>query len=92
MSEESDSKKEKEDLIKKQTTNLEQTIKDTAKELEELQKSCLHPKESHKIKDINPEGSSDIRKVCGLCNHIMGYPTKDEMDEWTGNKKEKTKY
>ena len=71
-------------LFRSDVEELEQVIKKTTKELDELQKNCSHPKESVKIKDINPESSSDIRKICGICNHILGYPSKEEMDKWTG--------
>ena len=80
-----DPKKDKEDQIKKDVENLEQSIKDAQKEIDELQKSCIHPKESVKIKNISPEGVSDLRNVCGICNHIMGYPNKEDMEIWTGS-------
>ena len=86
---ESDSKKEKEEQIKKDVKEIEQTIKDSSKELEDIQNACSHPKESVKINNVNPEGSSDMRNVCGLCSLVLGYPTKDEMDEWTGINKDK---
>lgn len=91
MGEELDNKKEKQMQIKKQSTELEQTIKDSEKELEALQKSCLHPKEDNKFKDINPESASNIRKVCGICGLLLGYPTKEEMEDWTGATREKEK-
>lgn len=83
-------KREKEALIKKQAADLEQKIKDASKELEELQKSCQHPKELQKIKDVGHEGgTAAIRKICGLCSRVLGYPSKDELIDWTGIK-EKT--
>ena len=35
---------------------------------------------------MNPGGSSDIRKYCDLCGHVLGYPNKQEMDAWIGLK------
>lgn len=82
--EEKDHKKEKEEVIKKQATELEKSIKEKVKELQEVQSSCNHPEESIKIKDMNPGGASDIRRYCDLCGHLLGYPTKKELDDWIG--------
>lgn len=84
--EENDHKKEQKEVIKKQATELEKSIKEKTKELQEVQNSCKHPTESVRIKDMNPSGASDIRKYCDLCGHVMGYPNKQEMDDWIGLK------
>jgi len=84
--EENNHKKEQEEVIKKQATELENSIKEKTKELEVVQNSCKHPEESVKIRDINPGGASDIRKYCDLCGHVLGYPNKQEMDNWIGLK------
>ena len=84
-------KKDKDQEIKDQAVKLEQKIKDSTKELEEIQKECLHPEESQIIKNINPTGSSHIRKVCDLCGHVGRYPNQDELDLWTGDTTKKDK-
>lgn len=82
-----DHKKEKEEQIKQQADKLEKSIKDQVKELQDIQYSCAHPKESIKIKDTNPGGASEVRKYCDLCGHVLGYPTKKELDDWVGDTK-----
>ena len=79
---ENNQRKDQNDVIKKQANDLEKTIKEKTKELEVIQDSCNHPKESIKLKDMNPNGSSDIRKYCDLCGHLIGYPSKIEMEDW----------
>lgn len=77
----------KQEDIKQQVNKLEDSIKEQVKELKEIQNACKHPNESIKIKDANPTGASDIRKCCDLCGHVLGYPSKEELDEWCGIKK-----
>jgi len=82
--EEDNHKKDQQEVIKKQASDLEKSIKEKTKELEVVQNSCKHPEESIKLKDINPSGASDIRKYCDSCGHVLGYPSKPEMDNWIG--------
>lgn len=78
--------KEKAESIKKEAEELERTIKDATKALDDLQKTCSHPDEYIKIKDINPENATELRKVCDTCGHVLGYPSKEELEIWTGSK------
>jgi len=87
MSKETSQRKEKEGKIKKDAEELEQVIKESEKELLMIQKNCKHPENEHKLKDVNPEGTADIRNTCGLCGLLLGYPSKEQMDKWTGAKK-----
>jgi len=58
------------------------SIKESEKEILEIQHACSHPKESMKIKDMNKSGISDIRKTCGICKYVLGYPSNEEMNSW----------
>jgi len=77
-----DNEKDKNADIKKQAQKLELDIKEAEKELETVKDKCNHPAEHRKIKDTNPEGSSDLKNTCDLCGHEMGYPSKEELDKY----------
>jgi glutamate formiminotransferase len=62
--------KEKVDQIKKD-------IKSLTSDLEKIQSECKHEKTV--IKFV-PECNS-VRKVCSICEHIIGYPTEQELKD-----------
>ena len=69
----------KDDETKSKADELASQIKDATKELEDLQDNC-----SHKEIDIRPTGENgkDIRRVCITCKRIVGYPTKQDLDDY----------
>jgi hypothetical protein len=70
------------DDIKKKSEEIEKTIKDSKKELEELQGSCNH--EEYSVKQVvKEEGSirTAVQKVCDFCGKHLGYPSPSELKE-----------
>lgn len=74
-------KKTHDDVIER-VNELTSIIKESEREMIEIQHACTHPKENQKVKDINQSGISDIRKICSICKYVLGYPSKDELDNW----------
>jgi hypothetical protein len=68
--------------FKSKVESIQTKISTLTKELKQLREDCSHPKESEVIRDVNPLGSSEVRKVCGLCGHEVGYPTMPELTKW----------
>jgi len=58
---------------------LQQVIKETEKQIEDIQKDCEHVRS---VKNINATGAADLRVVCSKCQHVIGYPTQEEIDKW----------
>ena len=53
------------------------------KEIEILQKSCKHPQKSVKLIRKNVDITSpSLRYVCNECLMVLGYPNKQDIDEF----------
>lgn len=71
---------ERNNELKKKTEELSGKIKETKEELKELRKSCKHSE--YIIKDINHDDSRlELRRVCGSCGEILGFPTKEDLKD-----------
>lgn len=58
-------------------------IKTLEKELDSIQSSCPHQDLSIKNVPQGPENSFCLRKVCSLCQAAIGYPSQEEINEWS---------
>lgn len=71
---------ENDDYIKKKKEELNNNIKNSKKELKMLRMICNHPE--IKVKNINIENSSlELRRVCKICEEILGFPTNKELSD-----------
>lgn len=68
--------------IKSKIESIELQIKNLTFELNSIRAICKHPEEKIIIKDINPSGTSEFRKVCGVCGTPLGWPTSKEILDW----------
>lgn len=74
-------KSNKPDLVKK-TNDLQENIQRLKKELEELQEEC-----NHEESIIKQQMGGKVIKYCKFCNKELGYPSKDELENYLhGNK------
>lgn len=69
--------------ISSNTKKIVEEIKSLEKELEEIQSSCLH--NSYVIKNCpyGPEKSFSLRRVCEVCQMEVGYPSQEEILNWS---------
>lgn len=65
----------------KHADDIKNSIKELEKELETIQKDCLHAQ--YEIKNCPSSTSSfSLKKVCKTCSKEIGYPSQDEVDKW----------
>jgi hypothetical protein len=65
----------------KHADDIKNSIKELEKELETIQKDCLHAQ--YEIKNCPSNTSSfSLKKVCKKCSKEIGYPSQDEVDKW----------
>lgn len=62
---------------KKKINDIKDTIKSLKTDLKELQNTCTHSEDIIKF-DIK---TNSVRKICRICQKIIGYPTEDELRE-----------
>jgi len=62
---------------KKSIPKIKSEIKSLKKEIKEIQSNCTHLEYSVKFDD---DGKS-LRKICKDCEHIVGYPTEQELKD-----------
>jgi len=66
-------------MIDDEMNNLKRQLKDTQKQIDEIQNDCKHPE----IKlMLVPNGTFKVVKVCIVCDAQVGYPTNEERDEF----------
>ena len=78
-----DSTKSQNQDISSTTKKIVNEIKSLEKELMEIQESCSHP--SYTIKNSQSTGDSGfcLRKICDECQAVVGYPSPEEINQWT---------
>lgn len=59
-------------------TQLETEIKRLEKEKSQIQDSCLHKETKVKF----AEGTNEMKLYCKDCNKAIGYPSKEQIDEF----------
>lgn len=52
--------------------------KKVLKEVKEIQKDCAH-KEGYVVKFLSD--TSNVRRFCGACNQVIGYPSEQELKD-----------
>lgn len=70
-----------EEDLKSKVDNLQSQISMLNLELAAIQKLCKHPKEYESIRNSNPGGTFIMRKMCDICQSVIGYPSQDDMDK-----------
>jgi len=62
---------------KKKINDIKDTIKSLKTDLKELQNNCTHSEDTIKFH----AKTNSVRKICNICQKIIGYPTEDELRE-----------
>jgi len=62
--------------------DIEREIKILSEEKKDIQSKCKH--KSRYIKFVN--GTSTLKQFCSECNKEIGYPSKDELDDFLSQK------
>ena len=57
--------------------NLNKKLKSLKKEIQDFQNKCPHPTKSIKVIE-----NGSPRNVCNVCEAVLGWPTKKELDSW----------
>ena len=69
-----------EDDKRQKINSLDTKIKELSKEKESIQDSC-----THKITKVKFEtGTNTMKLYCAECDKEVGYPTKEQIDEFLG--------
>jgi hypothetical protein len=68
--------------LSSQVDQIKTQILELQKQLDKIQTSCNHPREGVIIKNLNPMGTSHIRKICGTCGAAVGFPNSTEIKKW----------
>lgn len=71
--------------ISSTTQKIVNEIKALEKELEGIQTSCTHQKQSLKNCPIGLDNSFSLRKVCDDCQMEIGYPSPEEINKWVSS-------
>jgi hypothetical protein len=72
---------ENDDNLKKKSQQLQLLIEKYKKELDNVRSDCNH--KSKKVKLIVEPGTSGVfRLVCEICDKIVGYPSKSDLDDF----------
>jgi hypothetical protein len=67
------------------TQKIVNEIKSLEKELESLQNSCSHSNYTIKNSPQGPENGFSLRRICDVCQAVLGYPTQEETNKWTSS-------
>ena len=67
-----------EDDKRQKINSLDNQIKELSKEKETIQESCPHKKTKVKFEN----GTNYMRLYCADCDKEVGYPTKEQIDEF----------
>ena len=60
---------------KKKVDEIRDNIKSLKINLKELQKTCTHHDTTIKFH----QKSNSVKKICNICQKVIGYPTEDEL-------------
>jgi hypothetical protein len=82
---ESDSPSSQPQEISSTTQKIVNEIKALEKELEGIQTSCIHQKNSIKNCPTGSDHAFSLRKVCDDCQLEIGYPSQDEINKWVSS-------
>jgi hypothetical protein len=82
---ESDSSSSQPQEISSTTQKIVNEIKALEKELEGIQISCNHQKNSLKNCPSGSDNTFSLRKVCDDCQLEIGYPSQEEINKWVSS-------
>jgi hypothetical protein len=66
-------------MIDDEMNNLKKQLKDTQKQIDEIQNDCRHTETKLALV---PNGTFKVVKKCVDCDATVGYPTTEERDEF----------
>jgi len=72
------------EFISKRVSEIKNTIQELYKELDEITSKCNHS-DGYDIRLITADrnkNSSSLLRICKICKSPIGYPSKEEADEW----------
>lgn len=72
--------------IKERVSVIHSSIKTLKEELVEIEKECKHINYSVNYFSSRP-GAVDIVKICDVCNKNLGFPPKNEVDDFLNKQK-----
>lgn len=72
--------KEEDENLKRKTKDLQLLIEKYKKELDKVRSECNHLDSELKVVQNKSEISGNLRKVCVICNKIVGYPSQSDID------------
>jgi len=82
---ESDSTSSQPQEISSTTQKIVNEIKALEKELEGIQTTCSHQRNSLKNCPTGSDNTFSLRKVCDDCQLEIGYPSQEEINKWVSS-------
>lgn len=82
---ESDSTSSQPQEISSTTQKIVNEIKALEKELEVIQTTCSHQRNSLKNCPTGSDNTFSLRKVCDDCQLEIGYPSQEEINKWVSS-------
>jgi hypothetical protein len=68
----------------KQAEVIKKSIKELEKELDSIQSECNHPE--YIIKNCPTQSTTfQLRRVCTKCTKEIGYPSQEEINNWSSS-------
>lgn len=69
---------------REQAEKIKSCIRSLEKELETIQENCIHP--DYELKNCQTANSGfNLRRVCRTCTKEIGFPSQEEIKQWTEN-------
>jgi len=69
---------------REQAEKIKSSIRLLEKELEQIQENCIHTE--YELKNCQTANSGfNLRRVCKTCTKEIGFPTQEEIKQWTEN-------
>lgn len=69
---------------REQAEKIRSSIRSLEKELEQIQENCIHAE--YELKNCQTANSGfNLRRVCKICTKEIGFPTQEEVKQWTEN-------
>ena len=69
---------------REQAEKIKSSIRLLEKELEQIQENCIHTE--YELKNCQTTNSGfNLRRVCKTCTKEIGFPTQEEIKQWTEN-------
>jgi hypothetical protein len=72
--------KEEDENLKKKTKGLQLLIEKYKKELDKVRSECKHLDSELRVVKNKSEVYGSLRKVCIVCEGVVGYPSQNDID------------